>query len=115
MFPLLYTIFWDIKVYELHSFYSNYICCGNIIGIIYSLVYFPIQKLAKIFPNISSFVTSPVISPIKSIHFLMSIDNKSVEILLSIPISDAKLYIYTREYNTEYTEQWRQQLICLVN
>ena len=33
----------------------------------------------------SSFVTSPVISPILSIHFLMSVDNRSPDKLLSIP------------------------------
>ena len=47
--------------------------------------YLPIQKLEKIFPNISSFVICPVISPIESIAFLKSIDNKSPVIPFSIP------------------------------
>ena len=47
--------------------------------------YLPIQKFEKIFPNISSFVICPVISPIESIAFLKSIDNKSPVIPFSIP------------------------------
>ena len=47
--------------------------------------YLPIQKFEKIFPNISSFDICPVISPIESIAFLKSMDNKSPVIPFSIP------------------------------
>ena len=45
----------------------------------------------------------------------ITLTSEEIKLFMESPISDAKLYIYTREYNTEYTEQWRQQLICLVN
>ena len=49
--------------------------------------YLPIQKFENIFPSISSFVICPVISPIESIAFLRSIDNRSPEISFSKPFS----------------------------
>ena len=44
-FQTLKSIFPILIFYLNGNFYSNYICCGNIIGIIYSLVYFPIQNV----------------------------------------------------------------------
>ncbi len=43
------------------------------------------------------------------------LSDEEIKLFMKSPISDAKLFIYTAEYNTEYTEVWRQQLICLVN
>lgn len=44
----------------------------------FSRIYFPIQNLEKIFPNTSSFVNSPEISPNCSNAFLNSYANNSV-------------------------------------
>ena len=43
------------------------------------------------------------------------LSDEEIKLFTKSPISDAKLYIYTAEYNTEYTEKWRQELICLIN
>ena len=58
----------------------------NYLGIVYTPVYFPIQKFAKILPSTSSLVISPVISARCSIDFLISTDKRSPEILLFSPI-----------------------------
>jgi pyruvate dehydrogenase E1 component alpha subunit len=43
------------------------------------------------------------------------LNDDQIEVFTKSPVTDSKLYIYTAEYNTKYTERWRQHLICLIN
>ena len=59
------------------------------------------QKLEKIFPNISSLLISPVISPTESITFLKSIESKSpgtsfsiASLTFSIEVIESSLKVF---------------------
>ena len=66
------------------------------------------------FPNATIDVESGEGARWDYIAFIRLTDEE-VKLFMESPISDAKLYIYTVAHNTQYTEKWRQHLICLVN
>ena len=45
----------------------------------------------------------------------IQLNKEDIKTLTNSPISDVRLFLFDREYDdTEYTEVWRQQLICLI-